>query len=101
MNFDQDMDVIILSGGFYGSSIALLFSQHFSRVLLIEKEQDLFQRASINNQARVHNGYHYARSIMTASRSIINFQRFVSDFNNAIIDEFEQIYAVAKYGSKT
>lgn len=101
MNPNKDIDTIVLGGGFYGCCIALLLSKYFSHVLLIEKEEDILQRASAKNQARVHSGYHYPRSFMTAIRSSINFPRFVSNFRTAIMDDVKKIYVVAKYGSKT
>ncbi len=53
------------------------------------------------NQARVHGGYHYPRSFMTAIRSLINYPKFLHDFKQAIVDDIEHIYAIARYGSKT
>jgi glycine/D-amino acid oxidase-like deaminating enzyme len=93
-------DAIIIGGGFYGCCLALFLRDSGSRVLILEKEADLLQRASYINQARVHNGYHYPRSLMTAFRSFINFPRFVMDFYPAIIDDFEKVYAIAARGSR-
>lgn len=93
-------DVIIIGGGFYGANLALFFKQYFGSVLLIEKEAALLQRASYINQARVHNGYHYPRSFITALRSRINFQHFVADFREAIVDDFQKVYAIARANSK-
>ncbi len=93
-------DVIIIGGGFYGCSLALLFRQRFDSVLVIEKEKELLTRASYVNQARVHNGYHYPRSIITALRSRVNFPRFIFDFRSAIDTNFEKIYAIARTNTK-
>lgn len=57
-------------------------------------------RASAINQARVHTGFHYPRSITTAIRSLANFPRFVYEFKKAIVDDFTMLYAIARYGSK-
>jgi hypothetical protein len=57
------------------------------------------QRASSVNQARVHNGYHYPRSLLTAIRSGIDFSRFVKDYD-CIDCTFKKYYAVAKSFSK-
>ncbi len=91
---------IVIGGGFYGCCVALVIRNYFDRVLLIEKEPDLLSRASAINQARVHAGYHYPRSLMTAIRSFVNFPRFVLDFKGCIYDQFEKIYAIATEGSK-
>ncbi len=52
-------------------------------------------RASYANQARVHNGYHYPRSILTALRSRLSFPRFVDEFRDAVVCDFEKYYMVA------
>ncbi len=96
----NEIDAVVIGGGFYGACIALLMSEYFDKVLIIEKEQDLLQRASMINQARVHTGFHYPRSIITAFRSLINFPRFVLDFRKAIVDDFVKLYAIARCGSK-
>ena len=61
---------VVIGGGFYGSAVAahLAGSRAFDRVTLVEREGQLFARASGNNQGRVHGGYHYPRSFLTARR---------------------------------
>ena len=95
-------DAVIIGGGFYGTVIAtyLIKQRRFKRVTLIEREAGLLQRASFKNQARVHNGYHYPRSFLTAYRSRVNFPNFVRDWPNAIVQNFDKIYAVANRNSK-
>ena len=102
MNIDSDLyfDVIIIGGGFFGCSLAIYLRQRFKRVLVIEMADDLLQRASYINQARVHNGYHYPRSILTALRSRVNFPRFVDDYSECIDRNFTQYYAIGKNFSK-
>jgi glycine/D-amino acid oxidase-like deaminating enzyme len=95
-----DHDVAIIGGGFYGCVLAEhLRRERGLRVLLIERDADILQRASLVNQARVHGGYHYPRSILTGVRSRANFQRFVDDFADAIFDRFDKYYAIARRGS--
>jgi glycine/D-amino acid oxidase-like deaminating enzyme len=95
-------DAIVIGGGFYGSAIAIyLTSQRgFARVLIIEREKELLTRASYNNQARVHNGYHYPRSFTTAFRSRVNLPRFVHDYPLAVKRDFTKLYAIARRNSK-
>jgi hypothetical protein len=61
----------------------------------------LFQRASYVNQARVHNGYHYPRSLYTALQSAHYYDRFNRDFAFAIHNQFDKIYATSKHFSYT
>lgn len=97
---DQNWDAIVIGGGFYGCITALYLQEHGHSVVILEREDDLLQRASYANQARVHNGYHYPRNFMTAWRSLINFPRFVLDFKGCIDNSFEKIYAIARRHSK-
>jgi hypothetical protein len=68
--------------------------------VLVEREDALLKRASYNNQARVHNGYHYPRSFTTAYRSRVNLPRFVADFTDAVKTDFVKLYAIARRNSK-
>lgn len=101
-NFDtRSYDAIIIGGGFYGCILALFLKKYLKNILIIEKESDLLLRASNNNQARIHNGYHYPRSFMTALRSHINYSKFIKDFKSTVVDNYMMTYAVAKQNSKT
>jgi len=95
-------DAIVVGGGFYGAAIAIYLSKvrGFKRIVIVEKESKLLSRASYNNQARVHNGYHYPRSFTTAYRSRINLPKFVRDWPDAVKDDFTKLYAIARRNSK-
>ena len=93
-------DVIIIGGGFYGCCLALFLRGYYDDVTILEKEDDLLKRASSINQARVHTGYHYPRSLVTAYRSLVNFPKFVLDFRKAVVGDFTKVYAIARKGSK-
>lgn len=94
-------DALIIGGGFYGCAIALhLRRRGWPRVLLVEREATLLARASYANQARVHNGYHYPRSFVTAYRSRINLPRFCQDYGFAVKRDFVSLYAIARRRSK-
>src|SRR5688572_13256562 len=89
-------DVAVIGGGFYGCILALELKKKFKKVVLLEEEKDLLLKASYNNQARIHNGYHYPRSFITALRSHLNYAKFVKDFENSVVDNFLSVYAIAK-----
>jgi glycine/D-amino acid oxidase-like deaminating enzyme len=91
-----DVDAIVVGGGFYGCHIALgLAELGFERIRLIEREPGIMRRASYVNQARVHNGYHYPRSLPTGISSRRNFARFVEDHAFAVLPDVEMIYGIA------
>lgn len=94
-------DFVVIGGGFYGCMLALLFKNKNNKVLIIEKEKDLLTKASYGNQARIHNGYHYPRSFLTAYRSHQNYLKFIKDFKAAVFGDFKQYYAIASNLSKT
>ena len=91
----ERLDKIILGGGLYGLYSALLCARNGQKVVLLEYETEPFKRATYINQARVHMGYHYPRSYSTAIKSAHYFERFVNDFPECILSEFEQIYATS------
>ncbi len=93
-------NIIIIGGGFFGLYLADFCAKLGYKVKLIEKEQQLMSRASFTNQARVHNGYHYPRSMLTAMRSKESFPRFVREFEESIYKDFDKYYLVAKATSK-
>jgi glycine/D-amino acid oxidase-like deaminating enzyme len=96
----EPWDAVVIGGGFYGATLALELRHKLSRVALVEREMSLMKRASYSNQARVHNGYHYPRSILTALRSRQSYERFCQDYPDAISRDFTQVYAVARRLSK-
>ncbi|WP_110581975.1 FAD-dependent oxidoreductase [Helicobacter cinaedi] len=94
-------DCIIIGGGFFGAYIALQLKEKYNSILVLEQESDLLLHASLNNQARVHNGYHYPRSLSTAISSRRHFKTFCNEFKSAIKNDFAKYYAIANIGSKT
>jgi monoamine oxidase len=87
---------VVIGGGFFGCLIASGLSKLHGNTLLIESEEQVLNRASKNNQARVHGGYHYPRSYMTARRSRANFKEFTQQFPLSIFESYKNIYAVAR-----
>lgn len=93
-------EVTIVGGGFFGCCLALYHRELGKTVTLVDAAPELLTRASFVNQARVHNGYHYPRSLLTAIRSRVNFPRFVEDFSACVVQDFQKIYAIARNNSK-
>lgn len=96
------VDAVIIGGGFYGATIAIYLAKQrgLKRIVLVERESALLTRASYNNQARIHNGYHYPRSFTTAYRSRVNLPRFIKDWPDAVKQDFTKLYAIARRNSK-
>lgn len=98
---EDTADAVVIGGGFYGAAIAIFLARRFGlrKVVLLEQESALLSRASYNNQARVHNGYHYPRSFTTAFRSRVNLPRFVRDWPEVVKTDFTKLYAIAGQNS--
>ena len=96
----MDHDALVIGAGFFGIEIALeLHRIGFRRILIAEREDRIMRRSSYVNQARVHNGYHYPRSLATAERSRVNFNAFVAEYRDAVLDGMDSVYAIA-HGSR-
>ena len=101
MQRQESVDFVIIGGGIYGLYAAHLLLKKKLKVALVECDDRIFSRASFINQARVHQGYHYPRSICTAIASARYFNRFVEDFEPAINRSFQKIYAISNRNSFT
>ncbi|MBP5158379.1 MAG: FAD-binding oxidoreductase [Treponema sp.] len=94
-------DKIILGAGLYGLYAALYCGSRKQKVLVLEYDDAPFKRATYINQARVHQGYHYPRSVSTAMKSAGYFERFNRDFDFCINREFKKVYATSSSYSWT
>lgn len=95
MSNAKTYDRIIIGAGLYGLYAALYCGTRGLSVAVIELDGEAFGRATYINQARVHMGYHYPRSITTAIKSAGYFRRFEEDFGFCIHEKFDQIYATS------
>lgn len=95
----ESYDKIIIGAGLYGLYSALFCCERGQHVIVLECDPTPFRRATYINQARVHQGYHYPRSISTAMKSAGYFERFNKDYTFCINKEFDQIYATSSHYS--
>jgi len=91
---------LVIGGGFYGCCLAVFLRRRFEKVMLIDRAEQLLSRASRGNQARLHNGYHYPRSFVTAMRSRKNLDAFRGEFPDGVVSDFSHLYAIARGDSK-
>ena len=101
MNNTEQYDFVVIGGGLFGSYAALHCANLGFKVCLIERENTLFKKASVVNQARLHAGYHYPRSVATARMSDDNKARFTAEHQDMVFSNFEKYYAIDKHGSFT
>lgn len=94
-------DRLIIGAGLYGLYAALYCGKKGRRVQVLELDREPFSRATYVNQARVHMGYHYPRSLSTAMKSAGYFKRFTEDYSFCIHSDFQQVYATSRNFSWT
>lgn len=92
----ERFDKIIIGAGLYGLYASLFSCKRGENVLVLECDSRAFGRATYINQARVHQGYHYPRSISTAMKSAGYFERFNKDYGFCINREFQKVYATSR-----
>lgn len=97
----EKYDKIIIGAGLYGLYSAEYCGRQGQKVLVLECDKGPFMRATYINQARVHKGYHYPRSLATAVKSAGYFRRFSEDYGFCINSEFRQVYATSSAYSWT
>lgn len=90
------MKIAIAGGGWYGCHIASSLKAHGFEVSLLEKNQHLFSEASGNNQFRLHQGLHYARSAQTRIQSRDGYHRFVERYPRLSRSVENNIYLVPR-----
>ncbi|MFN0213856.1 MAG: FAD-dependent oxidoreductase [Saprospiraceae bacterium] len=100
MNVER-FDFVVVGGGIFGCYAALHLAGRGAKVAILEKESRLFQKASLVNQARLHSGYHYPRSVATAAMSDEHKIRFTQEHRAFVNQSFEKFYAIDRYGSFT
>ena len=89
-------DKIIIGAGLYGLYAALFCCRRGQKVLVLECDLAPFGRATFINQARIHQGYHYPRSMSTAMKSAGYFERFNQEFGFCVNREFDKVYATSR-----
>lgn len=97
----EKYDYLIVGGGIFGVYSARYLARQNLRVCLVEKEPELLGKASIVNQARLHSGYHYPRSIATARIANDHKERFTEDHKRFINFSFKKYYGIDRYSSFT
>jgi glycine/D-amino acid oxidase-like deaminating enzyme len=93
----------VVGGGFFGLRMAIHLAEKTpsEQVVLFEERAGAMELASLANQARIHSGYHYPRSILTGYRSRVNVERFSNEFAEAVDRSFTHVYAIAANATKT
>jgi hypothetical protein len=100
MSEQMSADVIVVGGGVFGCLSAIEIAKKGLSVKLLEKNADLMLAATLNNQNRLHLGYHYPRDVETAVQCQRGFKDFYRKYKNCILDGFDNAYFVSAENSK-
>lgn len=87
--------IAVIGAGFFGLYSALMLAEKGYEVKIFERNSKAMGEASLYNQARIHGGYHYPRSIQTGARSRLSYTRFTEQFSSAVRMTDKSIYAIA------
>lgn len=90
------MRIIVIGAGIFGVTIALELSKKCNDVTLVDMNSDILQNASKVNHNRLHFGFHYPRSKLTAIQCLDGYEMFYDYFNHAITSDFENYYMIEK-----
>ncbi len=93
--------VAVIGCGIFGALVSLELARRGAHVTVFERNIDVLQGASLNNQNRLHLGYHYPRDETTAIQCIEGFQRFRDRFGDCVSEGFPNAYFIASEGSHT
>lgn len=94
-------NVAVIGCGIFGAEIALKASACGLSVKVLEAKSDILAGASMNNQNRLHLGFHYPRDLETGQQSIRGFDAFKQNYADCIQGDFPNAYFIANNGSMT
>jgi hypothetical protein len=90
------MKIIVIGAGIFGITVALTLSENNYDVTLVEREDDIMNKASKCNHNRLHFGFHYPRSEKTAKQSLEGYDLFYKNFSDSIVKNFPNYYLIEK-----
>jgi glycine/D-amino acid oxidase-like deaminating enzyme len=97
----QTVNVAVIGGGIFGTEIALKAKSLGLSVKVCEAKGDVLSGASMNNQNRLHLGFHYPRDLETGLQSIRGFNAFREKYAECIQADFSNAYVIANKNSLT
>ena len=74
------MKIVVIGGGWYGMHIYRVLKKCDKVDLLVLEKNTLFEGSSLNNQNRLHLGYHYPRSFKTRTLCMKYYKEFIKNY---------------------
>lgn len=98
---DYKRKVAIVGAGLFGLSIAEKLAKLNVDIDIYEKNRKILLGASGNNLNRIHQGFHYPRSISTIKQCINNYKNFIKKYKYFCQTKIKSYYLIANEKSKT
>jgi glycine/D-amino acid oxidase-like deaminating enzyme len=96
----KDLKAIVIGGGIHGITTAVALAKNEIDVTIIEKNAGLLRGTSAATQNRAHLGYHYPRSIATASECLEGSRVFQERYPGALVYPKEAYYMIERESSR-
>ena len=92
------MDIVIIGTGWYGLHIFLYLKNNYNNlnIIILEKNNEIFNNSSNYNQNRLHLGYHYPRSGKTRNLCKNNYDKFIKIYRDTIDFIDNNFYIISK-----
>ena len=79
---------LVLGGGIQGCCIALMLRKHGYEVNLIDKSKDILNRASLNQEGKIHLGFVYgADASLKTGKSLLLNALYFAPYLEYLLDE--------------
>lgn len=94
------MKIGIVGAGFFGLHLAHQIKLKYpkAKIDLFEMNEEAMLGASVNNQCRLHLGFHYPRSGYTIYQSVMGFDDYLKYYEDCVAEMPENFYAIHKNG---
>jgi hypothetical protein len=96
----ESKKIAIIGAGIFGLAIAEKLQKLNYQIDIFEKNKNILSGASRNNLNRIHQGFHYPRSMTTINQSSANYKIFIKKFKFFVKNKQMSYYLIAKNGSK-
>ena len=93
-------NIAVIGAGLFGCTTALVLSKKHN-VDLYERKTDILNEASMCNQFRFHEGFHYPRSVKTFKEIKKSNKDFIDFYGRNIFGKTENYYSITKKDTKT
>ena len=92
--------IVIVGAGWYGCHTYKILTESYStkiKILILDKNQSIFDNSSNFNQNRLHLGYHYPRCSKTRNICKNGYHKFIKEYRDLLDFIDNNYYCISKY----